>query len=859
MYLQRHLLVFLSPVLINGIELHGPRKRFPMENISITVAQPDAFNPLALRDALESIELVPLDFPIATSMYDANREIGRLFNDMNMEDQAALFNLHQCAIRLRQHEVFGYNELLDQAYETFPRTKPLWLGTKAEETEWYFCDVTPVPPGSRPTSVPVDMAVTTSFASASPACHADSLPISTFCAELMILSSEFFKTSLASVREGSFVAWISAPPLSSYAEAWCKATKAQHCRLEVETASLIYWSYTESLRSACQDLRLETVAILHPQESESTVVVNETTYTSPYIYVTYVGIKYVSTPAAGDAVTSRLQTNAVILSVLPERASTIKNDMTIMAPRTLEPADELVTDAMSFGIFLGGGTESPGLTTLEPPSPSQGIPSQPRETAVVSPTLTTYDETDATQRVRPTISLASPNSRPPTSTSTSFPSAPANNNLGIGGLIASMIGWKPADVHLSSSESSLARSLAVCISPIDIPNSALSTQPEASASDMPTRPPAEEKIVPPFTAATREAADDQSSAPGIGGLIASMFDQPPARQSTTRLSKTSDGTNNDSAGRYRVSYATTEILEVVVSIGDRRRTILRGSDNANVLDGTTHWAGDIVVIGSQTVSFQTNGIAVLDAAISDISVDQVTTPVIHFSRPAGEYLVDTISMTMAGSDMIIQRYTDGMVSVAGSFYYIGDVVTLGDKQLILATDGVIVSGSSGITTARFSAGGSRRMTHGILAATGGMITLDGEVVTVLGKEISYGSAGLIIDGQTISLSAGAVTATLANGEVLQVGNADVVTAATATQSLTGSLTKQGALRPSKSGTAPNGTSNKGTLRTSNTTLRVDLTSIANAQPQPTSGAFERSLPVMLALVAVIIGSLAILL
>lgn len=366
------------------------------------------------------------------------------------------------------------------------------------------------------------------------------------------------------------------------------------------------------------------------------------------------------------------------------------------------------------------------------------------------------------------------------------------------------------------------------------------------------------------------AAPIAESSRGIGGLIASMIAQPPFQGNVGSTKLEQNGINEVAPSvTQRPESSNSPIsphpLQAFVPIGSSTATIYHENNNANVLSGTSFWAGDTAFIGSRTIVFKTDGVALLGGGPTSptstrLLFQSVDPPV----SPDSEVAV----LTFNGHSITISRNADGTVRFGHSVLREGEIMTVALGELAVLKDGVVLRQPGVTTTAKFSAVAGIDSVSRVVVVGGTSITMGSAAVTVGGKRVSYGTSGLVFGSETVALPTGSTVVTMRNGQLLSIA---VPTNAAGEH--TGKVI--GSLLGSKTGTVP-AASAAGTVSDRRSTIQKTDEAAVERRPEstrqssvpvisgvvsarPTGEAIRHSVPLIFAGSALLSGALAFLL
>ncbi|KAF4556641.1 Hypothetical protein D9617_1g085190 [Elsinoe fawcettii] len=198
-------------------------------------------------------------------------------------------------------------------------------------------------------------------------------------------------------------------------------------------------------------------------------------------------------------------------------------------------------------------------------------------------------------------------------------------------------------------------------------------------------------------------ADGSRSPVGIGGFIASMLGRPISDSAPT--DKGAESTNaglEDAGSRQDAKPGTPDFaprqgpnvqsvdpsgdsddsrvaelsapLRADIDIGDERVFVQHLANNANVVQGSTFWAGDVATVAGQTMSFGTSGVVV-----GSKTVDFTQAPSITATRAVDSGTFTPPAMVIVGGDMILYG-NEAMVD--------GVKVTYGADGIVIGTETV---------------------------------------------------------------------------------------------------------------------------------------------------------------------------
>ncbi|KAF2221573.1 hypothetical protein BDZ85DRAFT_18649 [Elsinoe ampelina] len=848
---QVRLLFYFTFVFIFGSAHAGPQDR-----ASPFISQ--SFDKIALLDAGRSISIVPLDFPITTSLYDSRWTIEQLFKSKAANEKEHLHSLHQCAVQLRQYEEYGYNEDLEQSYQASTR----YFNNSRDDPvdlEWEFCDVQKVSTGRVPSTNSHRISLITRYASAAAACDPRTLASSTYCPDLWLLSREFFSASLSIVRKGTFVAWVSAPYATSYASPWCSRNGVETCQLRVDMASIRYWNYSDLTHGSCQPGRVKVAKVdtLDPEIGASTVEMNGTTYTSPLIYVTYQGVAYTSTDPSGVVTVTRITADRFTYSLHPDTASTVCGNqetqqtlpltlgdlqkplpwrevacdpeclesqycisrlyreavirlawpqaflaqlqdqyrldlegcnlaidkslflpqdlITLMSPNTLIRADQLTGDEGKVGgIYfdpIDGSREI--ITDDEQLRPTPVLTPPARET-ILTPTSVPGESTGE-------VALPT-NSKSPFAMPTLLPDTSASSNTntrtrGLGDLIASMIGWSSGrDVDAPKAPISVTTSTQSSVSTGSDDGPDVAVPSETKQLDIPGKggngilPGIQALLISIIPPASQTLTSQKAK---IGDLIMSMINPVPQAPVVPGADPASPNTIITSVVDPQTYPSTTSpASQAIIPASDGFMTVWHGGDNANVLSGTTFWAGDTAILQSQVVSFQSDGVVLLPLPtppVDGIMASTAASTYRYLPVPTDAPEMVGAVVTFAGSTVKVEKHESDMVVAGGTTHRVGDMAIVDGHTLGIEAEGVVVSNVGGSVTVSYStirAGGDVEET----AVVGGaVVEFGGSAVTVAGERVSYGTGGLVVGGETVAVPTGSSHVTLSDGRAVSIG------------------------------------------------------------------------------------------
>ncbi|PSK46467.1 hypothetical protein B9Z65_5435 [Elsinoe australis] len=306
-------------------------------------------------------------------------------------------------------------------------------------------------------------------------------------------------------------------------------------------------------------------------------------------------------------------------------------------------------------------------------------------------------------------------------------------------------------------------------------------------------------------------------------------------------------------------------LQAFVPIGASTATIYHETNNANVLSGTTFWAGDTAFIGTRIVVFKTDVVALLEG---DPTSPTSTRLLFQSVNPTVSPVSEVAVLAFYGHSITFSRNADCTVRFGHSVLRGGDIMTVALGEIAVLKDGVVLRQPGVTTTAKFSAVTGIDSVSRVVVVGGTSITMGSAAVTVGGKRVSYGTSGLVLGSKTVALPTGSTVLTMHNGQVLSIAfptNAAGEHIAESIDSLLGSKTgavPAGCVRASMSdrGTAVQKTDEAAVERRPESTRQSSVPVISGVvSARPTGEAIRHSVPVIFAGFALLSGALAFLL
>lgn len=284
-------------------------------------------------------------------------------------------------------------------------------------------------------------------------------------------------------------------------------------------------------------------------------------------------------------------------------------------------------------------------------------------------------------------------------------------------------------------------------------------------------------------------SQDSNSNGGIGAAIISMINQPPGGSKPTQSSPSdhslpllpsgqpdsghTDGSDPSSPGHQDpsdsmpgdpaspASSTSSEIPRAIIPLPSTTLVIIRESNNANVLHGTTMWAGDAATIGTHTLSMNNAGVIVDGNTAAPIPfITSTPSPGVDSNTPAPQRAVVSLGV----HTKTLTRGPENLVTVDGQALTPGAVMTLSAHTLSLAQQGLVIDGTSTV-----SFGPAPTSLPAIVAVAGQTVVLGGAAVTAAEKVVSYGSKGLVVGTETIAVPTADGFMTLGDGEMMRVG------------------------------------------------------------------------------------------
>lgn len=366
------------------------------------------------------------------------------------------------------------------------------------------------------------------------------------------------------------------------------------------------------------------------------------------------------------------------------------------------------------------------------------------------------------------------------------------------------------------------------------------------------------------------AAPIAESSRGIGGFIASMIAQPPFQGNVGSTKPEQNGINEVAHSvTQRPESSNSPIsphpLQAFVPIGSSTATIYHENNDAKVLSGTTFWAGDTAFIGSRTIVFKTDGVALLGG--DPISPTSTRLPFQSVGSTASSASMVAV-LTLDGQNVTFSQNADGTVRFGHSVLREGDIMTVALGEIAVLKDGVVLRQPGVTTTAKFAAVAGIDSVSRVVVVGGTSITMGSAAVAVGGKRVSYGTSGLVLGSKTVALPTGSTVLTMRNGQVLSIAfptNAAGEHIAESIDNLLGSKTgavPAGCVRGTMSdgGTAVQKTDEAAVERRPESTRQSSVPVISGVvSARPTGEAIRHSVPVIFAGFAVLSGALAFLL
>lgn len=205
-------------------------------------------------------------------------------------------------------------------------------------------------------------------------------------------------------------------------------------------------------------------------------------------------------------------------------------------------------------------------------------------------------------------------------------------------------------------------------------------------------------------------------------------------------------------------------------------TVIQAPNGANVVAGTTHFAGEAAVVAGQTLSFRPDGVVVLPTPGLDGRVGAGEVVLFSAAPASGSQGggaqgsgVQKAVVSVGGTTMTAERVADGTVVMDGKSYKVGDAVSVGGESMEIRADGVVVRGSGGavVSSAAFMAQGSGMAVGGgvqraVVSVDGKTMTAEragdgtvvmggksynvGDVVTVGGETMEIRQDGIVLKG-----------------------------------------------------------------------------------------------------------------
>ncbi|KAF4552320.1 Hypothetical protein D9617_10g073010 [Elsinoe fawcettii] len=806
-----------------------PWSRARNESTTIDVSSSNSFSePTRKSIAGDFFKSIPSGAVARTSYYDARGEIRRIFNTLPPQEEDVLLSIHLCAVRMDQYWRNGYNEFINQSSSLV--ASGVGGGMQVSEgpvggTTWNACDgVDRVSyDGSPQTGMVTSLGEAvynsgTTYADGPAPCDPKTLPITSFCSHMRVMSREFMRSSIESLRQGSSIKWMSAPEYSGIEELGCPR-QFLWCQFNVASAHVLYWPGVTTRSNICEQ-GVAGQSVTEPRMTAE-MIMNGTTYTSPSVYITYSDISYESVSYSGNATFSTTYSlKSLVASLHPDNASTVcgprRQQATfsfnfedlqdpipwsawvckpgcIERPRSCLPIDPLLSshrprlawpntflsmlhslntinpDDCDFGVDEAGVWDPPQLLTmtdrlLGPPAQQNHPMTKPESITKESPAPSNTPIGPATATAFSITSASSITEAPhepitaPTAPAQSIVSPHQEENVesshplrGIGSLIDAMLGRPPQVPQ---------------VNPVQPPNQpAEAPQPELVAVNPETR----------LDTDARKQAAPSGNGDGLGGFIVSMLVRPSSRMAAGDLSEkglvnppvaTAQSDADSTLEPSPISdVSVLKPLRAVIPIKSSAVTVFHEASDAFVLSGTTHRVGDTVTLEGQSVVFRTDGVDVMRA---DASATVHPASFIRFTVPALSSSREVAVLSVNGEAMPLYRDPDGVVQLGSSAINEGDLTKILAGSLEVMSNGVVLKGASGTVTATFSAFADPRASTSVVAVAGQMVTLGKPAVTVAGRLVSYGAAGLVIDHSTMQIDAMPTQMTMANGAFLKV-------------------------------------------------------------------------------------------
>ncbi|TKX20307.1 hypothetical protein C1H76_7461 [Elsinoe australis] len=758
----------------------------------ITTPQPNT----PTRTAIHASNYSWVDFTdrtSITSIYNVTSHAATLFPNMGSSDRSSLQSLFECDRALSYWEQNpGENDYTHGSEPTMTTTKTLYvygemMVSYPGRVTYTECDGVPRASWTGP---PVSTLVTkmvsgtpdlgtkitsteTWFAPYPAPCTEDKAAYSSYCPQLLSLYGDVHQELWSAERQGNYFTYSALPQSPRNI---CTQSYLQ-CSLDVSSAHMNYWPAPPRPKDFCQSTTAP--ATFTNGSALVTAVQGNMTYTSPYVYITYYGIRYVSAYWSGynNQTTTTYKTDKVVLSVHPTDVSSVcgpKNQQATFpfnfqdlqpptpwsayicnkacsdTPDACIPMDEQLTphnpklawpqtflsmlhslntfnpDSCQFGVDEGGIWDPPQMLTA---APGLNVPivtkphDEPKPSTTAADPITSQPPAPSSPvqgPAAPTTS-AGPSPRPikgPNSPAqgTPSPAKPVASSSPLG--IGGMIGSiinRPPAGAVPSQGSGNA-------DPGSPANPGRPGSPAAPANPADSGSPAAADPADP-------AAPANPASPGIGGIggfIASMINRPPGAPAAAPAAQDPSAQGTDSPPKQAL----------IPVAGGSIVTVIQAPNGANVVAGTTHFAGEAAVVAGQTLSFRPDGVVVLPTPGLDGRVGAGEVVLFSAAPASGSQGggaqgsgVQKAVVSVGGTTMTAERVADGTVVMDGKSYKVGDAVSVGGESMEIRADGVVVRGSGGavVSSAAFMAQGSGMAVGGGVQRA--VVSVDGKTMT----------------------------------------------------------------------------------------------------------------------------------